>query len=105
MTKIKLINQRIKFYKERLTDIKNCRKVCIRKDQLEELSKEETFYNERLDLFQQIKNTLEAWEVVKSSINLSENSEDYKNRAYLNVINYSDKQWLILKKAVEIKDE
>lgn len=57
-----------------------------------------------LQTLEQIKCELEAWEVVKSSINLSENREDYKNRAYLNVINYSDKEWLILKKALEVEE-
>jgi hypothetical protein len=58
---------------------------------------------EDLQILEQIKCELEAWEIVKSSINLSENREDYKNRAYLNVINYSDKEWLILKKALEVE--
>lgn len=58
-----------------------------------------------LQCLDQINLELKALEIVKSSINLSENREYYKNHAYLNVINYSDEEWLILKKALGVKDE
>lgn len=58
-----------------------------------------------IEQLEQIKTIVEAWEIVKSSINLSENREDYKNCAYLNVRNYSDKEYLTLKKALGAEDE
>lgn len=70
MNKLEYINGKIDFYKERLATIKNCKKVCVREDQLEELSKEETFYTEILQTSKQIKAELEAWEVVRQRLKI-----------------------------------
>lgn len=94
MTKtIEFIEKEIKNIKE-LFELDDA--LCLKTDE------DYKFWYNRLQTLKQIKCELETWEIIKSSINLSENCEDYKNRAYLNVINYSDKEWLILKKTLEV---
>lgn len=58
------------------------------------------YYEEKLNIFRQIKAELEAWEVVKPSIN------EIKGQCCVVIHNvFRDKYYQIIKKALEVEDE
>lgn len=106
MTNSEFIESRIKFFEEKIKEEEQEFKIMKTEDKhiINYYNNHIDILKEKKEIFEQIKTDLEAWEVVKSSISLSKNREDYKNCVYLNVINYNDKEWLILKKALEVDD-
>lgn len=59
--------------------------------------------NERIPIFQQIKNVLEAWEVVKRYIDLNEEYKFWQTKPNYNGCSLEEYQ--TVKKALEVKDE
>lgn len=92
--KIILYKRNIKYFSENNYGEKT---INLQKENLED-------NNKALDILLKIKTDLQAWKIVKPSIDLSENGEYYKNRAYLQTIDYSESQWLTLKIALENRE-
>lgn len=100
---IKKLKNMIKSYSEKLSDSDNDTQVVsfLCRSEAEDKLQECEYI---LKIYQQIKTELEAWYVVKPSINLRNNKE-LKNWVYLSSYNYSDEKYNKLKKALEVQDE
>lgn len=97
MSSLEFINQEIEF----LEDMISMDLSLVEDDfDLQEIHKKQ----QRLRNLKQIKAELEAWYVLKPSINLRNNKE-LKNWVYLSSYNYSDEKYNKIKKALEVKDE
>lgn len=93
MNSLKIINE----------EIEKLKTILELDDVLCELSdNDHKFYNDKLQTLQQIKNELEAWEVVKENIGMNGNETGYE----MNIIFWHDKEkFAKIKKALEVKDD
>ena len=113
MNSLEFIEAKIKSTERRIQELRKDKSFAIthnREDEFLDLDSDIEYYEDLLYHLQQVKNTLEAWEVVKDKqvdifyINICKDANVY-NEYKPRLKNLTNEEWDKIKKALEVEDD